>query len=153
MSIKLVDIRDNPGARKKMKRLGRGIGSGVGKTCGRGGKGQTARTGVAINGFEGGQTPIYRRLPKRGFNNIHAECYYELTFEKISTALKAGLFKSDELIDRNLLIRIGYMKPVQSAISLINKGKLDNPVNLEVNRASKGAQELAQKIGCKVQII
>lgn len=153
MSIKLVDIRDNLGARKKMLRVGRGIGSGKGKTCGRGGKGQTARTGVAINGFEGGQTPIYRRLPKRGFNNIHRQKYYELTFHKLNIALNAGLIKSDDIVDRNLLIKIGYMGISHDAISLITKGKLESPLTIEVNRASKSALEHAQKVGCKIQLI
>src|SRR5512138_331807 len=102
--MKLNEIRDNPGAHYRAKRLGRGIGSGKGKTCGRGGKGQTARTGVAINGFEGGQTPIYRRLPKRGFNNIHAQKMYELHFDKVNVAISAGLIKKGDVIDSELLI-------------------------------------------------
>ncbi len=153
MTISLLDIRDNHGARRKMKRLGRGIGSGVGKTCGRGGKGQTARTGVAINGFEGGQTPIYRRLPKRGFKNIHRQSYYELTFEKLTVALDAGLIKTSDHIDRDLLIKIGYMKINQTAISLIMKGEFKSPLSIDVNRASKSVVEYSQKHGINVKII
>src|SRR5437899_701676 len=144
MTITLLDIRDNHGARRKMKRLGRGIGSGVGKTCGRGGKGQTARTGVAINGFEGGQTPIYRRLPKRGFKNIHRQSYYELTFEKINNAIEAGLIKKNDHVNREFLIKIGYMRPSQLAISIMMKGELKEPLTIEVNRASQSVIEYSK---------
>lgn len=153
MTIRLIDIRDNNGARKKMKRLGRGIGSGDGKTCGRGGKGQTARTGVAINGFEGGQTPIYRRLPKRGFNNIHRQNYYELTFEKLSVALSLGLIKENDHIDRELLMKIGYMKPKHDGISFISKGGFSVPLSFEVNKASKSVYTQLEKHGCKINVL
>ncbi len=145
--IKINEIRDNAGARSEKKRLGRGIGSGLGKTSGRGGKGQTARSGVAINGFEGGQNPIYRRLPKRGFKNIHRQELYELTFEKINTAFESGVLKKDETIDREALIRIGYMKKWFEGVSLVATGELKHKVKLEITRASAKAKEMVEKLG------
>ena len=108
MEMKLNNISDNKGARTKRKLLGRGIGSGLGKTSGRGGKGQSARSGYSINGFEGGQNPIYRRLPKRGFNNIHATKKYELDFDKVNLLIDNGLLKAGEKLDRELLVKV-YM--------------------------------------------
>lgn len=145
--IKINEIRDNHGARSERKRLGRGIGSGLGKTSGRGGKGQTARSGVSINGFEGGQNPIYRRLPKRGFNNIHRQEMYELTFAKINTAIEAGALTKDGVIDRDALIRIGYMKKWYEGISLVATGELKHKVKLEITRASAKAKEIVEKLG------
>lgn len=147
MNIKINEIRDNDGARQEKKRLGRGIGSGKGKTSGRGGKGQTARSGVAINGFEGGQTPIYRRLPKRGFKNIHAMKMFELTFEKVNTALDNGLIKEGDIIDRNTLLNLGYMKKWAEGISLVCTGTLKQKVNFEITRASKSAVVHVEKLG------
>lgn len=147
MKITINNIRDNDGARQPKKRLGRGIGSGLGKTSGRGGKGQTARSGVAINGFEGGQTPIYRRLPKRGFNNIHAMKMYELTFDKVNLVIENGLVKAGDTIDRDCLLKLGLMKKWVEGISLITKGNLKHKVNFEITRASKSAQEQVEKLG------
>lgn len=152
MTIKLNEIRDNDGARCEKKRLGRGIGSGLGKTSGRGGKGQTARSGVAINGFEGGQNPIYRRLPKRGFRNIHAQDLYELTFAKINTAADAGLIKAGDTIDRDILIKIGFMKKWYDGISLVATGELKHKFALEVTRATKSAQSQVEKLGGSVKL-
>ena len=145
--LKLNNIRDNRGARQKTKLLGRGIGSGLGKTSGRGGKGQTARSGVSLNGFEGGQTPLYRRLPKRGFVNIHRAKMYELDFFKISRILKSGLLDKDVPIDRDFLIRIGYMPKTADGISLIANGKVESPVKVSVTRASAKAKEMLEKAG------
>lgn len=152
MTIRLTDIRDNKGARTRRKIVGRGIGSGLGKTCGRGGKGQTARSGVAINGFEGGQNPIYRRLPKRGFNNIHASKYFELTFDKVNVLLANGLVKAGDTIDRNLLIQSGIMKKWYDAVSLVSTGSLKEKVSFEVTRATKSATAQVEKLGGKVAI-
>ena len=143
--LKLNNIRDNHGARQKAKLLGRGIGSGLGKTSGRGGKGQTARSGVSLNGFEGGQTPIYRRLPKRGFVNIHK--MYELDFFKVSRILKSGLLDKDSTIDKEFLIKIGYMPNSYEGVSLIANGKIDVPVKISVTRASAKAKEMLEKAG------
>ena len=152
MTIRLTDIRDNKGARTRRKIVGRGIGSGLGKTCGRGGKGQTARSGVAINGFEGGQNPIYRRLPKRGFNNIHASKYFELTFDKVNVLLANGVVKAGDTIDRNLLIQSGVMKKWYDAVSLVSTGSLKEKVSFEVTRATKTATAQVEKLGGKVAI-
>lgn len=145
--FKLNNIRDNYGARQKSKLLGRGIGSGLGKTSGRGGKGQTARSGVSLNGFEGGQTPIYRRLPKRGFVNIHKMKMYELDFFKISRILKSGLLEKNGCIDKEFLIKIGYMPNSFEGISLIANGVIDTPVKVSVTRSSAKAKELLEKAG------
>lgn len=145
--LKLNNIRDNNGARHKTKLLGRGIGSGLGKTSGRGGKGQTARSGVSLNGFEGGQTPLYRRLPKRGFVNIHRAKMYELDFFKISRILKNGLLEKGASIDRDFLVKIGYMPRTANGISLIANGKVDTPVKVAVTRASAKAKEMLEKAG------
>jgi large subunit ribosomal protein L15 len=152
MIIKLNEIRDNQGARREKKRLGRGIGSGLGKTSGRGGKGQTARSGVAINGFEGGQTPIYRRLPKRGFKNIHAQKLYELTFTKLNVAIEAGLIKPEQLIDRDVLIKIGFMKKWYDGISLISTGELKYKFTFEITRASKTSLQQVEKLGGSIKL-
>ena len=145
--LKLNNIRDNNGARHKTKLLGRGIGSGLGKTSGRGGKGQTARSGVSLNGFEGGQTPLYRRLPKRGFVNVHRAKMYELDFFKISRILKNGLLEKGASIDRDFLVKIGYMPRTADGISLIANGKVDAPVKVTVTRASAKAKEVLEKAG------
>lgn len=147
MSIKLNQIRDNAGARTRKKLLGRGIGSGLGKTSGRGGKGQTARSGVALNGFEGGQNPIYRRLPKRGFVNIHAQTMFELTFDKINTLIKSKKIDPTKPIDRDVLIASRVMKKWCEGISLIATGKLEQKVNLEITRASASAKQAVEKLG------
>lgn len=147
MAIKLNQIKDNLGARTRKKLLGRGIGSGLGKTSGRGGKGQTARSGVALNGFEGGQNPIYRRLPKRGFVNIHAQKMFELTFDKINKLIKSQKIDPSKAIDRDALISSGAMKKWYEGISLIATGKLDQKVSLEITRASASAKEMVEKLG------
>lgn len=151
MTIKLNQIKDNPGARTKKKLLGRGIGSGLGKTSGRGGKGQTARSGVALNGFEGGQNPIYRRLPKRGFVNIHAQKMFELTFDKINNLIKTKKIDPSKPIDREVLISSGVMKKWYEGISLISTGTLDQKVNLEITRASTSAKEAVEKFGGSIK--
>jgi large subunit ribosomal protein L15 len=150
--IRLNQIKDNPGARTKPKLLGRGIGSGLGKTSGRGGKGQTARSGVRLNGFEGGQTPIYRRLPKRGFVNIHRVPLYELTLEKIEHLLRTQKVKAGGDITMDLLMQLRVMKKWQVGISLIATGKLSQPVCVEVTRASARAKETVEKLGGQVKI-
>ena len=147
MSTKLNQIKDNPGARTKKKLRGRGIGSGLGKTSGRGGKGQTARSGVALNGFEGGQNPIYRRLPKRGFKNIHATKKYELDFFKINLMFDNGLIKAGEKIDRDLLIKVGYMPKYFEEITLLGNGKPKAKFSYAVTKATKSAQSLVSESG------
>ncbi|MDR0630621.1 MAG: 50S ribosomal protein L15 [Holosporales bacterium] len=145
--LKLNNIRDNHGARRGIKVLGRGIGSGHGKTSCRGGKGQTARSGCRLNGFEGGQTPLHRRLPKRGFVNIHKNKIYELDFFKISRILKKNLLEDGEQIDKKFLIKIGYMPAYMDGISLIANGNIETPVKVCVMRASEKAKEMMAKAG------
>ncbi|MDR1476037.1 MAG: 50S ribosomal protein L15 [Holosporales bacterium] len=145
--LKLNNIRDNGGARRGPKILGRGIGSGLGKTSGRGGKGQTARSGCSLNGFEGGQTPLHRRLPKRGFVNIHRRKLYELDFFKINRIVKNGLLVKDAVIDKDFLIRIGYMSAHVSGISLIANGQASSPVKVAVTRSSAKAKEMLVSAG------
>lgn len=152
MKYQLNEIRDNFGARTKAKLLGRGIGSGLGKTSGRGGKGQTARSGVAINGFEGGQNPIYRRLPKRGFKNIHAIAKYELDFNKVNLLLDNGLVKAGEKIDRELLVNLGFMPNHLKEISLLANGKPKAGFKYAVTRVTKGAQALVAESGGELVI-
>ncbi len=151
--LTLNTIKDNLGARQKKKVLGRGIGSGLGKTSGRGGKGQTARSGVAINGFEGGQTPLHRRLPKRGFKNIHAKPKFELTFEKINTIVSKHHLKADQVINRDLLVTLGYMKPYLKKITLIATGEAKEKAAVVVDKATKGALSVAAAAGINVTVL
>lgn len=152
VDIRLNNLHDNEGSRSKTKCIGRGIGSGKGKTSGRGGKGQTARSGVSINGFEGGQTPLYRRLPKRGFNNIHQMKMYELDFHKIGRIIKNNLLAKDQVIDREFLMKIGYVPSYIEGVSLIANGKCEVPVKVTVTRASKKAKEMLEQSGGSLTI-
>ncbi len=147
MTFQLNTIKDNEGARRPRKVVGRGIGSGLGKTSGRGGKGQTARSGVSINGFEGGQTPLYRRLPKRGFVNVHRMTMYELDFHKVNRILESGALKADQQIDRDFLIQQRYMPKHIEGVSLIANGSPKTAVKIAVTRSSKKAQSLLEKVG------
>lgn len=149
--FRLNQIKDNPGARREKKLVGRGIGSGLGKTSGRGGKGQTARSGVRLNGFEGGQNPIYRRLPKRGFVNIHRTPLFELTFVRLEQMLKSKKIKAKDEVTMDLLIKLRVMKSWQQGISLIATGKLTQPLTIEATRASKRAKEMVEKLGGQVK--
>ena len=124
-AMKLNEIRDNPGAHYRAKRVGRGIGSGKGKTSGRGGKGQTARSGVAINGFEGGQTPLHRRLPKRGFNNkIFQKDYKVVNLGRLQQALDAGKLSAEGAVDAKALVAAGVLRRAGDGIRLLAKGEL-----------------------------
>jgi large subunit ribosomal protein L15 len=146
MSFKLNTIRDNPGAMKVRKVVGRGIGSGLGKTSGRGGKGQTARSGVSLNGFEGGQMPIYRRLPQRGFKSRNA-ALFEFHFRKLESLLRKITVSDDLVIDANLLISVGMMPKHFKGISLIAMEGVEVPLKFRVTRVSKSAKEFVEKAG------
>lgn len=148
--LRLDNISESNGARHRSKVVGRGIGSGRGKTSGRGGKGQTARSGVRLGGFEGGQTPIYRRMPKRGFNNPFSKPVYELDFKKISQILKKGLLPKDGTIDRDFLIKIGYVPKYVKNITLLGNGSLDQAVSIKVSKVTSGAKKIIEKTGCRV---
>jgi large subunit ribosomal protein L15 len=149
--MKLNEIRDNKGAHYVAKRRGRGIGSGKGKTSARGCKGQTARTGVALNGFEGGQTPLHRRLPKRGFNNTDfQQRFVVINLGRLQTALDAGHLKADAAVNGASLVAAGVLRRVRDGVRLLAKGELKAPLTIEVAGASKAAVAAVEKLGGKV---
>ena len=145
--MKLNEIRDNPGAHYRAKRVGRGIGSGKGKTSGRGGKGQTARSGVALNGFEGGQTPLHRRLPKRGFTNIFRKDFTVVNLGRLQQALDAGRLKDAGALDGAKLVAAGLLRRQGDGIRLLAKGKLTAAITIEVAGASKSAIAAVEAAG------
>jgi large subunit ribosomal protein L15 len=153
--MKLNEIRDNRGATQARKRLGRGIGSGLGKTSGRGGKGQTARSGVSLNGFEGGQTPIYRRLPKRGFNNVFAREFNEINLDMLQAAIDAKRVGTDQPITVARLVESGILRRAFDGMRLLGGGKdkFNAKVTIEVAGASKSAIEAVEKAGGKVVVL
>jgi large subunit ribosomal protein L15 len=149
--MKLNEIRDNPGAHYRAKRVGRGIGSGKGKTSGRGGKGQTARSGVAINGFEGGQTPLHRRLPKRGFNNkIFQKDYKVVNLGRLQQAVESGKLSAEGAIDVKTLVAAGILRRAGDGVRLLAKGELKAALTIEVAGASKAAIAAVEAAGGKV---
>jgi large subunit ribosomal protein L15 len=148
--MKLNEIRDNPGAHYRAKRVGRGIGSGKGKTSGRGGKGQTARSGVALNGFEGGQTPLHRRLPKRGFTNIFRKDFTVVNLGRLQAAFDAGRLAGDGALDGAKLVAVGVLRRQGAGIRLLAKGKLTAAITIEVAGASKSAIAAVEAAGGKV---
>ena len=151
--MKLNEISDNKGAHYKYKRIGRGIGSGKGKTSGRGGKGQTARSGVALNGFEGGQTPLHRRMPKRGFNNKDFQLKFRvINLGRLQAALDAGILKPDVTVDGAVLVAAGMLRRVDDGVRLLAKGELKTPLTIEVVGASKAAIAAVEKLGGKVVV-
>nr|WP_295462992.1 50S ribosomal protein L15 [Mesorhizobium sp.] len=150
--MKLNELRDNEGATHSRKRLGRGIGSGTGKTGGRGVKGQKARSGVAINGFEGGQMPLYRRLPKRGFNNIHAKSFVTVSLAKIQAAIDAKKLDGKATIDAAALIAAGVIRRAKDGVRVLSDGELKAKVSLDVAGASKAALEKIEKAGGSVKL-
>ena len=150
--MKLNEIRDNDGAHKRRMRIGRGIGSGKGKTGGRGGKGQTARTGVAINGFEGGQMPLHRRMPKRGFNQPNREQFAIINLSTLKKAFTAGKLKDGVTIDAALLVEAGILRRSLDGVRLLAKGSLTRKVVLEVAGASEAAIAAVEKSGGSVTI-
>ena len=151
--MKLHELADNPGATKARKRVGRGPGSGTGKTGGRGIKGQKSRSGVAIKGFEGGQMPIHRRLPKRGFNNPNAKHYSVINLGTLTDALERGALKADGVINEDVLVASGVVRRVLDGVRLLAKGELTTALTLEVAGASKAAVEAVEKAGGKVDIV
>jgi large subunit ribosomal protein L15 len=150
--MQLNEIRDNKGARKKRMRVGRGLGSGKGKTCGRGGKGQTARSGVAINGFEGGQMPLHRRLPKRGFNNHTRVDYDVITLRDLQVLVDNGTFKAGDTVTTASLREKGVVPHTTVGVKLLFKGELKAKLNVDVERASKNASEAISKAGGSIKV-
>ncbi|MBI3418894.1 MAG: 50S ribosomal protein L15 [Proteobacteria bacterium] len=150
--MKLNEIRDNKGARRKLMEVGRGIGSGKGKTCGRGVKGQKARTGVRLKGFEGGQMPIYRRMPKRGFNNIFAVEHVVINVGRLQRALDEKRLNAAEPITEEILVAKGLVARADGGVHLLAKGELKTRVNVIVTRASKAAIAAVEKAGGTVKV-
>lgn len=151
--MKLNEIKDNDGASKDRIRVGRGIGSGKGKTGGRGVKGQKARSGVSINGFEGGQMPIYRRLPKRGFTNIFASEYVVVALGRIETAIAAGKLDASKTIDAAALKAAGVIRRAKDGVRVLSDGEVKSKLMLEVAGASKVAVEKVEKAGGSVKLL
>ena len=151
--MNLSEIKDNKSATKNRKRLGRGIGSGTGKTSGKGHKGQKARSGVSIKGFEGGQMPIHRRLPKRGFTNINRVPYLVLNFNRIEKLINENKIDPKKIINPQTLLDLGILKTLKSRIKLLAKGEIKTKINIEVAAASSSAIEGVKKVGGVVTII
>ena len=151
--MKLSDIADNAGSRKKRMRVGRGIGSGKGKTSGRGGKGQTARSGVRIKGFEGGQMPMHRRLPKRGFNNVFRVEYAEINLDRLQEAIDAKALDAGNVINAESLVKAGVLRRSKAGVRLLGRGEIKAKVNVEVHGASKSAIAAVEKAGGSVKIL
>src|SRR5688500_15742569 len=139
MTIKINELRDNPGARKSRVRVGRGIGSGLGKTAGRGQKGQKSRSGVSVKGFEGGQMPLHMRLPKRGFNNIFARDFAEVNLGAIQKMIDAGKLDAKGVLDHDALKGAGLARGGKDGVRLLGKGELKAKLSLKVAGVSKGA--------------
>jgi len=151
--MKLSDIADNPGSRKKRMRVGRGIGSGKGKTSGRGGKGQTARSGVRIKGFEGGQMPLHRRLPKRGFNNVFRVEYAEINLDRLQQAVDSKAIDAKDTVTAESLVKAGVLRRAKAGVRLLGRGELKAKLNIEVHGASKSAIAAVEKAGGSVKIL
>jgi large subunit ribosomal protein L15 len=152
--MKLNEIRDNPGSRLKSKRLGRGIGSGKGKTSGKGVKGQKAREGVALNGFEGGQLPIYRRLPKRGFHNVNRKDYAPLNIGALEAAFESGKLDAGTPITEASLSAAGLVRLGKvDGVRLLAKGSITRAVTIEVSGASAAAVAAVEQAGGSVKTL
>ena len=151
--MKLNEICDNPGARKSRMRVGRGIGSGKGKTAGRGVKGQKSRTGVAIKGFEGGQMPLHRRLPKRGFNNIFAKEFNEVGLGRVQEAIDAGRLDASAPVTAAALKEAGVIRREKDGVRLLGNGELKAAVKFQVAGASKPAVAAVEQAGGSVELV
>jgi large subunit ribosomal protein L15 len=151
--MKLTDLADNPGSRKPRMRVGRGIGSGKGKQAGRGGKGQTARSGVRIKGFEGGQMPLHRRLPKRGFNNVFALDLVEINLDRVQDAINSGKLDAKGVVNAETLVKAGTLRRARDGVRLLGRGEIKAKVAFEVHGASKSAIAAVEKAGGSVKIL
>jgi large subunit ribosomal protein L15 len=145
--MRLEDMRDNPGATKPRKRVGRGIGSGTGKTSGRGVKGQKARSGVAIKGFEGGQMPIYRRLPRRGFTPRNKVVYQVINLSALEKAFEAGKLNAGQAVDRDALVAAGMVRVNGAPVRILAKGEIKTSLNVTVHSASAKAKAAIEAAG------
>ncbi|MBF87968.1 MAG: 50S ribosomal protein L15 [Pelagibacterales bacterium] len=151
--MKLNEIRDNDYARKNRKRVGRGIGSGTGKTSGKGHKGQKSRSGVAIKGFEGGQMPLHRRLPKHGFNNIFRKKYSIINIGNIQSLIESGKINNKVKINADSLLNDGIMSKLKDGIKLLGNGELKSKIDIEVSVASNSAIKAVEALGGNISII
>ncbi len=151
--MRLNGIKDNAGARKRRVRIGRGIGSGLGKMGGRGGKGQTARTGVAIGGFEGGQMPLHRRLPKRGFNKYRPADFNEINVGALQQAIEDKRIDSGKAIDVASLVAAGVLRRPKDGLRLLGDGEIKSKISITVNHASAKAKAAVEKAGGSVNVI
>lgn len=151
--MKLNELRDNPGATKQRMRVGRGIGSGKGKTAGRGVKGQKSRTGVSINGFEGGQMAIYRRLPKRGFTNIFRKDFVTVNLDRLQAAVDAGRIDAAQTVTAEALVAAGVVRRAKDGIRLLGSGALTSKLTIEVAGASKSAVAAVEKAGGSITVL
>ncbi len=151
--MRLNELRDNPGSSKTRKRVGRGIGSGKGKTAGRGVKGQKSRSGVAIKGFEGGQMPIHMRLPKRGFNNILRKTYVEVNVGDIQAAMDTGKLTAGVVIDAETLVASGVLRRARDGVRLLANGEIKAAVKLEVSGVSAAARQAVEAAGGSVTVL
>lgn len=151
--MRLNEIKDNPGANKKRVRVGRGIGSGCGKTGGRGVKGQKSRTGVAIGGFEGGQMPLYRRLPKRGFSKWRRKSFNEVSLSRLQEAVDAGRLDAGQEIDVSKLVEAGVLRRRLDGVRVLGVGELKTALKLKVDHATGSAKAAIEKTGGSVSII
>jgi large subunit ribosomal protein L15 len=152
--MKLHELADRPGARKKRSRIGRGIGSGTGKTGGRGGKGQTARSGVRIKGFEGGQMPLHRRLPKRGFRNTaFALTLNEVNLGALQAAIDAGKLDAAATVDAEAMMKAGLIRRLKDGVKVLGGGEIKAKVALSVWGASKSAVAAVEKAGGSVTLL
>ena len=151
--MKLNEIAPREGSRKKRFRIGRGIGSGAGKTGGRGGKGQTARSGVRIKGFEGGQMPMHRRLPKRGFNNVFRVEFAEINLDRLQQAVDSKQIDAKDTVNAESLVKAGVLRRSKAGVRLLGRGELKAKLNIEVHGASKSAVAAVEKAGGSVKIL
>ncbi len=151
--MQLNQLKDNDGATTARKRVGRGIGSGLGKTAGRGHKGQKARSGVAIKGFEGGQNPIHMRLPKRGFNNPLRLKFTEVNLDRLQTAIDDGKLDADRLIDAQALVAAGLVRRARDGVRLLGRGALKAKVDLELAGATTSAVKAVEAAGGSIKLI
>ena len=151
--MKLNDISDNAGAKKARMRVGRGIGSGKGKTSGRGGKGQTARSGVRIKGFEGGQMPMHHRLPKRGFNNIFRLDFAEINLDRLQEAIDNKLVDASATVNVESLVKAGVLRRAKDGLRLLGRGEIKTKLTIEAHGASKSAIAAVEKAGGSVKIL
>jgi large subunit ribosomal protein L15 len=151
--MRLNEIKDVPGARKVRTRIGRGIGSGIGKTGGRGGKGQTARTGVAIGGFEGGQMPLHRRLPKRGFRSMDRRRFNEISLARLQAAIDAGHLDAGKPVNVATLVTGGVLRRALDGVRVLGDGELKAQLDLTVDHVTASARSAIEKAGGKITLI